>query len=142
MIGVVASLQRDGGESGIRTHGRVSPTHAFQACSFNHSDISPFDSRTTRLAQGWPFDSRTTRLAQGWPFDSLRSLRAGRASGGHQVYREIGASEARVVPEPVSLSLAPSRGSTHQRPLGRTARAPGKTFGRLSGSAGIFASAW
>src|SRR5438093_1175779 len=29
------------GESGIRTHGRVSPTHAFQACSFNHSDISP-----------------------------------------------------------------------------------------------------
>ena len=31
----------NGGESGIRTHGRVSPTHAFQACSFNHSDISP-----------------------------------------------------------------------------------------------------
>src|SRR4029450_10595560 len=30
-----------GGESGIRTHGRVSPTHAFPACSFNHSDISP-----------------------------------------------------------------------------------------------------
>jgi integrase len=34
--------QWDGGESGIRTHGRVSPTHAFQACSFNHSDISPY----------------------------------------------------------------------------------------------------
>ena len=33
--------RRIGGESGIRTHGRVSPTHAFQACSFNHSDISP-----------------------------------------------------------------------------------------------------
>ena len=32
---------RYGGESGIRTHGRVSPTHAFQACSFNRSDISP-----------------------------------------------------------------------------------------------------
>ena len=32
---------KSGGESGIRTHGRVSPTHAFQACSFNHSDISP-----------------------------------------------------------------------------------------------------
>ncbi len=31
-----------GGESGIRTHGRVAPTHAFQACSFNHSDISPW----------------------------------------------------------------------------------------------------
>src|SRR3954463_6930703 len=36
------SLSGTGGESGIRTHGRVSPTHAFQACSFNHSDISPY----------------------------------------------------------------------------------------------------
>jgi hypothetical protein len=36
-----------GGESGIRTHGRVSPTHAFQACSFNHSDISPCLESTT-----------------------------------------------------------------------------------------------
>src|SRR6187401_2883792 len=32
-----------GGERGIRTLGRVSPTHAFQACSLNHSDISPFE---------------------------------------------------------------------------------------------------
>ena len=32
---------RTGGESGIRTHGRVSPTHAFQACSFYDSYISP-----------------------------------------------------------------------------------------------------
>ncbi len=31
-----------GGEGGIRTLGRVSPTHAFQACSFSHSDTSPF----------------------------------------------------------------------------------------------------
>src|SRR4051812_11169673 len=36
-----ARLAKAGGESGIRTHGRVSSTHAFQACSFNHSDISP-----------------------------------------------------------------------------------------------------
>src|SRR5215212_120056 len=35
------SIYIDGGESGIRTHGRVSPTHAFQACSLSHSDISP-----------------------------------------------------------------------------------------------------
>ena len=39
--GVRAPARLGGGESGIRTHGRVSPTHAFQACSFNHSDISP-----------------------------------------------------------------------------------------------------
>tara|TARA_X000000950_G_scaffold171871_1_gene209413 strand:+ start:138 stop:284 length:147 start_codon:yes stop_codon:yes gene_type:complete len=31
----------DGGENGIRTHERVSPLHAFQACAFNHSAISP-----------------------------------------------------------------------------------------------------
>jgi pimeloyl-ACP methyl ester carboxylesterase len=37
----ISSTAKDGGESGIRTRGRVSPTHAFQACSFNHSDISP-----------------------------------------------------------------------------------------------------
>jgi hypothetical protein len=30
-----------GGEGGIRTLGKVTPTHAFQACSFNHSDTSP-----------------------------------------------------------------------------------------------------
>src|SRR5437016_11323649 len=32
---------RCGGEGGIRTHGRISPTHAFQACSLNRSDTSP-----------------------------------------------------------------------------------------------------
>src|SRR5262249_61152990 len=36
-----AGGESNGGESGIRTHGRVSPTHAFQACSLNRSDISP-----------------------------------------------------------------------------------------------------
>ena len=33
---------RNGGEGGIRTLGKVTPTHAFQACSFNHSDTSPY----------------------------------------------------------------------------------------------------
>ena len=31
----------NGGESGIRTHGTVSRTHAFQACALSHSAISP-----------------------------------------------------------------------------------------------------
>jgi hypothetical protein len=39
------STQRYGGEGGIRTRGKVTPTHAFQACSFNHSDTSPVDKR-------------------------------------------------------------------------------------------------
>ena len=30
-----------GGENGIRTHDRVSPIHAFQACAFNRSATSP-----------------------------------------------------------------------------------------------------
>ena len=40
------------GEGGIRTHGEVSPTHAFQACSFSHSDTSPWDALgVARLVQ-------------------------------------------------------------------------------------------
>ena len=35
-------LPRNGGEGGIRTHGRVAPTHAFQACTFDHSVTSPY----------------------------------------------------------------------------------------------------
>ncbi len=31
-----------GGEDEIRTHGTVARTHAFQACSFSHSDTSPY----------------------------------------------------------------------------------------------------
>src|SRR6266850_908967 len=57
------------GESGIRTHGGVTPTHAFQACSLNHSDISPmiFRSKVTfRLYHNWSctvaavYDRRTS----------------------------------------------------------------------------------
>jgi hypothetical protein len=33
---------KSGGEGGIRTHGRVSPTLAFEASSFNRSDTSPW----------------------------------------------------------------------------------------------------
>src|SRR5437899_12867205 len=35
------ALENYGGETGIRTLDRVSPIHAFQACAFNHSAISP-----------------------------------------------------------------------------------------------------
>ncbi len=39
-----------GGEGGIRTLGRVTPTHAFQACSIGHSDTSPHHSATGIIA--------------------------------------------------------------------------------------------
>lgn len=34
-------LKKKYGERGIRTLGALSSTHAFQACTFDHSDISP-----------------------------------------------------------------------------------------------------
>ena len=40
----------ENGEGGIRTHGRCYPTHAFQACSFSHSDTSPSRSAPRRRA--------------------------------------------------------------------------------------------
>ena len=42
----------NGGESGIRTHVRVSPKHAFQACAFNHSAISPEGGSLLNLSHG------------------------------------------------------------------------------------------
>ncbi len=37
----ISLLESNGGEGGIRTHVRVSPKHAFQACAFSHSATSP-----------------------------------------------------------------------------------------------------
>src|SRR2546426_12628618 len=62
----------NGGEGGIRTHGEVSPTHAFQACSFSHSDTSPREACV--LADGIGGDDRPPA---GW---SQRG--AGRATSG------------------------------------------------------------
>ena len=42
-------LKCNGGEMGIRTPVRVAPKHAFQACSFNRSDISPYKLATMRI---------------------------------------------------------------------------------------------
>ena len=36
-----SALASDGGEGGIRTHGPIAGTHAFQACRFDHSRTSP-----------------------------------------------------------------------------------------------------
>src|SRR5512147_2360672 len=40
------------GESGIRTHGTLTSTHAFQACTFGHSVISPNDAPPGRRGLG------------------------------------------------------------------------------------------
>ena len=49
-----------GGESGIRTHDTVSRIHAFQACAFSHSAISP-DQRTAQYSGGFPPDNSGPR---------------------------------------------------------------------------------
>lgn len=54
--------QQDGGQGGIRTLGDVSATHAFQACSFDHSDTCPCcggrDARKRNPAWQILFDGR------------------------------------------------------------------------------------
>lgn len=35
-------LKLNGGEGGIRTHGHLAATHAFQACLIDHSSTSPY----------------------------------------------------------------------------------------------------
>ena len=54
-----------GGESGIRTHVRVSPKHAFQACAFSHSAISPraADAPRRTVQGGARYLKSTTRAA-------------------------------------------------------------------------------
>ena len=36
-------MEQYGGQGGIRTHGTLTRTHAFQACSFDHSDTCPVE---------------------------------------------------------------------------------------------------
>ena len=76
--------EESGGESGIRTHGRrFTPTHAFQACSFNHSDISPVreaaDSLAARARPTVPRRRRGCCTGRSSP-RGRRTRRAGRRS--------------------------------------------------------------
>ena len=45
-------LEKHGGESGIRTHVTLSSKHAFQACAFSHSAISPAEHMGGTIASG------------------------------------------------------------------------------------------
>src|SRR5688572_26045257 len=46
-VGLLSSEEKNGGEGGIRTLGRLSPTRAFQARAFDHSATSPGDAART-----------------------------------------------------------------------------------------------
>jgi hypothetical protein len=63
-----------GGEGGIRTHGPIAGTHAFQACRFDHSRTSP-----RRFSQGGILTrslmtSKMTACAHHQDIDHLWSL--------------------------------------------------------------------
>ncbi len=60
-------VEISGGESGIRTHGTLSRTHAFQACALSRSAISPSRAALTRRAVGRQIPGRQNRAktAQG-----------------------------------------------------------------------------
>src|SRR5207244_5772517 len=57
--------KKAGGESGIRTHVTLSSKHAFQACAFSHSAISP---------------ANVLRWEAGWEVGGWRDRRASRTS--------------------------------------------------------------
>ena len=58
---VLQVFRINGGERGIRTLDRVSPIHAFQACAFNHSAISPGRRGTVLRRQKRPRQFSLTR---------------------------------------------------------------------------------
>jgi hypothetical protein len=93
--------KRSGGEGGIRTHGEVSPTHAFQACSFSHSDTSPREARAglsesaddsppPGSSQRRPYERPSGNLhpPQSGPHHGLRTGRGATLQGRREVSRE------------------------------------------------------
>src|SRR3984957_6304515 len=86
-----------GGERGIRTLVRVSPKHAFQACAFNHSAISPnknFEPKLKKLRV--QFDcTRSFRISRGLNLLLYRlaagaaAARAGAAAGAAAATRTL-----------------------------------------------------
>src|SRR6058998_1360970 len=75
--------RNSGGETGIRTLDRVSPIHAFQACAFSHSAISP--DHISRIAAFSLLDDRAVELADLAP--TAVEIPARAAAGGKRILR-------------------------------------------------------
>ena len=67
---------KSGGESGIRTHVRVSPKHAFQACAFSHSAISPAQVGTVSLYRLMQMKAGVPMTGSDSAANNIRSARA------------------------------------------------------------------
>jgi hypothetical protein len=78
---VCSEKRKAGGEGGIRTHVTIAREHAFQACSFSHSDTSP-GCVCRRFRAGLIARGASTVRRQ---FPSIASLSAfGNMSGGRE----------------------------------------------------------
>ena len=60
LVQVQQNQQDTGGESGIRTHVTLSSKHAFQACAFSHSAISPGDCDSFVILWGYGKDRNSS----------------------------------------------------------------------------------
>ena len=71
--------KRTGGESGIRTHDTLTGIHAFQACAFSHSAISPADalgdSRRAPRRFNWRRGGDSNPRYDFWPYNGLANRR-------------------------------------------------------------------
>ena len=77
----VGTLEWHGGEGGIRTRGTVTRTHAFQACSFGHSDTSPRGARSSIvLSSGAPASHPVCWWRRGWDSNPRTPVRGQRFS--------------------------------------------------------------
>ncbi len=89
-----------GGAGGIRTHVRVSPKHAFQACAFNHSATAPqrqgrrASRRKARLIE-WELARQATLTEWRWvrPGDGRRLRHWSQASPGSPSDGHVGRFE-------------------------------------------------
>jgi hypothetical protein len=61
--------EKHGGEGGIRTHGTLSRTHAFQACALNHSATSPSVNTRVESPRAAAAIAATSRAMQGGGFN-------------------------------------------------------------------------
>ncbi len=113
-VGLLKPLSSDaGGESGIRTHDTVSRIHAFQACAFSHSAISPapvVEKRATEPGSAAPFQFSGPIL---WPH-AIYSKR-GRADGRTSPSAANPLWQSRVRPRRKSLRQPHRRRPSEQR---------------------------
>jgi hypothetical protein len=113
----------DGGEGGIRTHGPIARPHAFQACSFSHSDTSPWPRTAGAQADGLPRPALETR---GNPISIASEVEPG------QTANDCGFSRPHRLPPVRPESLGKWRKHTARRAAGAKRPSPHGRYAALA----------